>query len=57
MITDGKELAFSMLDDKNVHSSYDHGIWVNTPFFVGSIEKMFYSVWDQLEEPALIKKV
>jgi len=49
MISDGKELIFTMLSDQNVHSSYDHGIWVNTEFFVGSIEKMFTSVWNDLE--------
>ncbi len=49
LIADGKELAFTMLDDKKVHSSYDHGIWVNTPFFVGSLQAMFSSVWDNLK--------
>jgi len=49
LISDGKELIFTMLDDSNVHSSYDHGVWVNTEFFVGSIQKMFNSVWNELE--------
>jgi len=55
LITDGKELTFSMLNDKKVHSSYDHGIWVNTSFFVGSIEHMFKSVWEKLSEVSVVK--
>ncbi|MEK6968476.1 MAG: helix-turn-helix domain-containing protein, partial [Nanoarchaeota archaeon] len=34
-IIDGKELMFMIIDDKEVHPSYDVGIWVNTPFFAG----------------------
>ncbi len=55
MIIDGKELVFTMLDDKDVHSSYDHGVWVNTEFFVGAIEKMFTSVWNNIEELPITK--
>lgn len=44
-IVDSKEIMFMVLDDKEVHPTYDVGIWVNTPFFASSVEKMFDSQW------------
>lgn len=44
-IVDGKELVFMVLDDKEVHPTYDVGIWVNTPFFAQALEGMFNNVW------------
>jgi len=43
VIVDGKNLMFMMLDDNEVNPSYDAGIWVDTGFFAGAIEKMFDS--------------
>ena len=31
-IVDGKEIIFMVLDDTEVHPTYDIGIWANTPF-------------------------
>jgi sugar-specific transcriptional regulator TrmB len=44
-IVDGKELVFMVLDDKEVHPTYDVGIWVNTPFFATALEGMFNNAW------------
>ncbi|MBW3019503.1 hypothetical protein KY329_04955, partial [Candidatus Woesearchaeota archaeon] len=44
-IVDGKELVFMVLDDKEVHPTYDVGIWVNTPFFAQALEGMFNNAW------------
>ncbi|MBW2979960.1 hypothetical protein KY360_00905 [Candidatus Woesearchaeota archaeon] len=44
-IVDGKELVFMILDDKEVHPTYDVGIWVNTPFFANALENMFDVSW------------
>jgi len=44
-IVDGKELVFMILDDKDVHPTYDVGIWVNTPFFANALESMFDQSW------------
>jgi len=44
-IVDGKELVFMPLDDKEVHPTYDVGIWVNTPFFASALEDMFNTQW------------
>ncbi len=46
---DGKDLVFMMLDDKEVHPSYDLGIWVKTPYFASSMDHMFNNVWEGLK--------
>ena len=47
-IVDGKELMFMVMDDKDVHPSYDIGIWINTPYFSNALEGMFDVTWDNL---------
>ena len=44
-IVDGKDLVFMIMDDQNVHPTYDVGIWVNTPFFANALEGMFNTAW------------
>ena len=44
-IIDGKELLFMVIDDEEVHPTYDVGVWVNTPFFAGALENMFNACW------------
>lgn len=46
---DSKDLVFMMLDDKEVHPTYDLGIWVKTPFFASSMDHMFDHVWSNLK--------
>ena len=40
VIVDGKELLFMVTDDKDVHPSYDVGVWIKAPFFAGALESM-----------------
>jgi HTH-type transcriptional regulator, sugar sensing transcriptional regulator len=44
-IIDGKQIMFMLIDDKDVHPTYDIGLWVNTPFFAGAISNMFIKAW------------
>jgi HTH-type transcriptional regulator, sugar sensing transcriptional regulator len=44
-IVDGKEIIFMVLDDEEVHPTYDVGIWVNTPFFANALEELFELAW------------
>ncbi len=44
-IVDGKDLVFMVLDDQDVHPTYDIGIWVNTPFFANALENLFNDAW------------
>ena len=43
---DGKDLVFMTLNDKDVHPSYDLGVWVKTPYFAGAVDQMFNHVWN-----------
>ena len=47
-IIDEKEIAFMLLDDSKVHSTYDTGIWVNTEFFATSLQQFFDNEWLKL---------
>lgn len=54
-IADGKELLFMVLDDEEVHPSYDIGVWVNTPFFSNTIEQMFEMSWKDMSPLSKVK--
>ncbi len=47
-IVDGKEILFMMMDDKEVHPTYDVGVWVNTPYFAKTLENLFELSWKDL---------
>ncbi|MBI2664723.1 TrmB family transcriptional regulator [Candidatus Woesearchaeota archaeon] len=55
-IVDGKELMFMVLNDKDVHPTYDVGIWVNTPFFASALENMFDNHWKSMRPASDILK-
>lgn len=44
---DSKDLVFMTMDDKDVHPSYDIGVWVKTPYFATAIDTMFNQTWGQ----------
>ncbi|MFC1801686.1 TrmB family transcriptional regulator [Nanoarchaeota archaeon] len=48
-IVDGKELVFMVLDDQEVHPTYDIGVWVNTPYFASAMDNLFNNVWQDLK--------
>jgi len=52
IVVDSKELIFMVMDDKDVHPTYDVGIWVNTPIFASALEQLFELAWKDLK-PAL----
>lgn len=39
MLIDGKEALFMVVNDEEVHPSYDVGVWVNSPFFTGAWDR------------------
>jgi HTH-type transcriptional regulator, sugar sensing transcriptional regulator len=49
IVVDGKELIFMVLDDMEVHPTYDIGIWVNTPFFASALEELFELAWNEMK--------
>lgn len=48
-IIDSKDLMFMVMNDEDVHPSYDIGIWVTSPFFAGALESMFENTWKGLD--------
>lgn len=48
-IVDGKEIVFMVMDDKEVHPTYDIGIWVNTPFFARALDNLFTLAWKDMK--------
>ena len=48
-IVDGKEMMFMVMDDKDVHPTYDVGIWVNTPFFASALDSLFDAAWKSMK--------
>jgi HTH-type transcriptional regulator, sugar sensing transcriptional regulator len=50
IIVDGKELIFMVMDDADVHPTYDIGIWINTPFFAAALEEMFELAWRNMKK-------
>jgi len=52
VVVDGKEIVFFLLDDVNVHPSYEVGVWVNTPFFTSALVQMFNTTFEALAAKA-----
>ena len=50
IVVDGKEVIFMVMNDDEVHPTYDIGIWVNTPFFASALEQLFQLAWDTLKQ-------
>ena len=48
-VVDGKEVVFMVLDDMEVHPTYDIGIWINSPFFANALQDLFDTVWTTLK--------
>tara|TARA_Y100000310_G_scaffold343233_2_gene449911 strand:+ start:1316 stop:2143 length:828 start_codon:yes stop_codon:yes gene_type:complete len=46
-VVDNKEVVFMTLHDKEVHPTYDLGIWVKTPYFGKALGQLFDQTWNQ----------
>jgi HTH-type transcriptional regulator, sugar sensing transcriptional regulator len=55
-IVDGKEIIFMVLDDQEVHPTYDVGIWVNTPFFASAMDNLFGLAWKNMKNATEVIK-
>jgi len=56
VVVDGKEIVFMVMDDTEVHPTYDIGIWVNTPFFAKALEELFNMAWKEMKPAKTILK-
>lgn len=50
VVVDGKEIVFMIMDDQEVHPTYDIGIWINSPFFSAAVENLFEIAWKSMKE-------
>ena len=48
-VIDGKELMFMVMDDADVHPTYDIGVWITTPFFASALGSMYDLAWKDME--------
>jgi len=55
-IVDGKDFVFMVIDDKEVHPTYDVGIWVNTKFFASAFEGLFDVAWEGMKPAKSLQK-
>jgi sugar-specific transcriptional regulator TrmB len=44
-VVDKAEVIFMVMDDVDVHPTYDVGVWVNTPFFANALEDLYDMSW------------
>ena len=52
-VVDDKDMMFMVTDDKEVHPSYDIGIWVSTPFFASALGNMFEMSWKSMKDASV----
>ncbi len=43
---DGKDVVFMAMHDKDVHPSYDIGVWVKAPYFASTLDTLFNQAWN-----------
>jgi len=55
-VVDGKEIIFMVIDDSEVHPTYDIGIWVNTPFFANAMSELFDLAWKEMKPAEKVLK-
>jgi len=55
-VIDGKEIIFMIMDDKEVHPTYDVGIWVNTPFFAKALDNLYNMAWKNMKPASEVVK-
>jgi sugar-specific transcriptional regulator TrmB len=50
MLIDSEQLMFMLLNDQEVHPTYDVGVWLNTEFFAQALESLFEIAWKEFKE-------
>jgi hypothetical protein len=44
-----------LMDDAEVHPTYDVGIWVNTPLFASALGDLFELAWKDMKPISQVK--
>jgi len=55
-IIDGEQIMFMLLNDDNIHPSYDVGVWINTPYFANALEQTFELAWRDFKAVKSVRK-
>lgn len=50
IIVDSEQVMFMLLDDNEVHPTYDLGVWLNTEFFAHALQQLFEIAWKQMKK-------
>ena len=50
-VVDNKDVVFMLMDDQEVHPTYDTGIWVKAPFFANALNGLFDVAWGNMKKP------
>jgi sugar-specific transcriptional regulator TrmB len=50
MLIDSEQLMFMLLNDEEVHPTYDVGVWLNTEFFAQALEQLFEIAWNNFKK-------
>jgi sugar-specific transcriptional regulator TrmB len=50
IVIDGEQVMFMLLDDAEVHPTYDLGVWLNTPFFSQALAQLFDIAWKEMKK-------
>ena len=48
VVVDNKELMFMIMNDEDVHPTYDIGIWINAPYFATALNTLFENTWKDM---------
>jgi len=54
-VVDDTDLMFMVLNDENIHPTYDVGVWVKTPFFATAVNQMFEVNWQKMDSASKVK--
>ena len=49
IVVDDREIIFMIMDDQEIHPTYDIGIWINSPFFALAISNLFDIAWKAMD--------
>jgi HTH-type transcriptional regulator, sugar sensing transcriptional regulator len=49
LVIDSEQLMFMLLNDEEVHPTYDVGVWLNTEFFAQALESLFEIAWNNFK--------
>ncbi|MBT4577394.1 TrmB family transcriptional regulator [Candidatus Woesearchaeota archaeon] len=55
-IVDEKDLMFMVMNDEEVHPTYDVGVWVQTPYFASTVQGMFDHQWEKMSPASKMLK-